>query len=106
LLYGQVSETEGASISVTTLDHFRREFGPIDYIKADVEGSEHDLLAGAKETIFADRPKIAITTYHLGNDWERMVSLVRDVVPGYRFRTKGVAYCGGKARPVMLHMWN
>jgi FkbM family methyltransferase len=106
LLYGQVSETEGTSISVTTLDQFRREFGPIDYIKADVEGSEHDLLAGAKETIFADKPKIAITTYHLGNDWERMVSLVRDVVPGYRFRTKGVAYCAGRARPVMLHMWN
>jgi FkbM family methyltransferase len=106
LLYGQVSETEGTTISVTTLDTFRDEFGPIDYIKADVEGSEHDLLAGARETIFADRPKIAITTYHLGNDWERMVSLVREVVPGYRFRTKGVAYCGGRARPVMLHMWN
>lgn len=104
-LYGSVSDIGGASISVTTLDMFRREFGAVNFIKADVEGSEHDLLEGAKETILADRPKIAITAYHIGNDWETMLKIVRSVVPGYRFRIKGLSYNGRKARPVMLHLW-
>jgi phosphoribosyl 1,2-cyclic phosphodiesterase len=92
-------------ISVTTLDEFRRTFGPINFIKADVEGSEHDLLEGAKEIILADRPKIAMTTYHVENDWEYMLKLVRKIVPAYKYRVKGLSYNGGKARPTKLHMW-
>jgi FkbM family methyltransferase len=104
-LYGIVNDTKGAEISITTLDEFREDFGPVNYIKADVEGSEHDLLEGARETILADRPKIAITVYHETDDWEHMLKLVRSVVPQYRFRIKGISYNGGKARPVMLHLW-
>jgi FkbM family methyltransferase len=104
-LYGVVSDTAGEPISVTTLDSFRASFGPINFIKADVEGSEHDLLAGARETILADKPKIAITVYHPGNDWEYMLNLARSVVPAYRYRIKGLSWNGGKPRPVMLHLW-
>jgi FkbM family methyltransferase len=104
-LYGTVNESSGVGISVTTLDEFRRTFGPINFIKADVEGSEHDLLEGAKEIILADRPKIAMTTYHVENDWEYMLKLVRKIVPAYKYRVKGLSYNGGKARPTMLHMW-
>jgi FkbM family methyltransferase len=104
-LYGIVSDTEGDPISVTTLDDFRSSFGPVNFIKADVEGSEHDLLQGAKETILADKPKIAITVYHPGNDWEYMLKLVRSIVPAYRYRVKGLSYNARKARPVMLHLW-
>jgi FkbM family methyltransferase len=104
-LYGSISESGDTPVSVSSMDDFRREFGPINFIKADIEGSEHDLLEGAKETILADRPKIAITVYHIGNDWEHMLKQVRSVVPDYRFRIKGLSYNGGKARPVMLHMW-
>jgi FkbM family methyltransferase len=104
-LYGVVNDAKGAQISIVTLDEFRAEFGPVNYIKADVEGSEHDLLEGAKETILADRPKIAMTVYHETNDWEQMLRQVRSVVPKYRYRIKGISYNGGKARPVMLHLW-
>lgn len=104
-LYGTVSERGETPISVSTVDHFRVDFGPIHYIKADVEGSEHDLLEGAKETIFADRPKIAITAYHIGNDWEHMLKLVRSVIPVYKYRLKGLSYNGKRTRPVILHMW-
>jgi FkbM family methyltransferase len=104
-LYGTVNESKGTAISVTTLDEFRRTFGSVNYIKADVEGSEHDLLEGAKDLIYADKPKIAITAYHVGNDWEYMVKLVRRIVPTYKYRIKGLSYNGGTARPVMLHMW-
>lgn len=104
-LYGIVSDTEGEPISVTTLDDFRSSFGPVNFIKADVEGSEHDLLQGAGETILADKPKIAITVYHPGNDWEYMLKFVRSIVPNYRHRIKGLSYNAGKPRPVMLHLW-
>ncbi len=104
-LYGRVSETEGDPIEVTTLDLFREEFGPINYIKADVEGAEHALLEGARETLLADKPKIAMTCYHIGNDWEHMLKLARSAVPAYRYRVKGISYNGHKARPVMLHLW-
>jgi len=104
-LYGIVNDTKGAKISITTLDEFRRGFGPVNDIKVDVEGSEHDLLEGARETILADRPKNAVTVYHETNDWEQMLRLVRGVVPEYRFRIKGISYNGGKAQPVMLHFW-
>jgi FkbM family methyltransferase len=104
-LYGTVNEKEGSGIAVTTLDAFRSEFGAVNYIKADVEGSEHDLLEGARETILADKPKLAITSYHPGNDWKHMVEIVQSVVPSYHFRIKGISYNSAKARPVMLHMW-
>jgi FkbM family methyltransferase len=104
-LYGIVNDSEGDPVSVTTLDAFRSEFGPVNYIKADVEGAEHDLLAGAKETILADRPKMALTVYHEPNDWEYMLRMVRSVVPQYQYRVKGLSYNGGKPRPVMMHLW-
>lgn len=104
-LYGVVNETEGAKISITRLDDFRASFGPVNLIKADVEGSEHDLLEGARETIFADKPKIAMTCYHMQNDWQYMVGLLRKVVPGYKYRVKGISYNGSRVRPVMLHAW-
>ena len=104
-LYGFVNESEGSKISVTTLDDFRASFGSVDFIKADVEGSEHDLLEGARETIFADKPKIAMTCYHEQNDWQFMLGLLRKTVPGYKYRVKGISYNGNKVRPVMLHAW-
>lgn len=104
-LYGVVNETDGDPIDVTSLDLFRDQFGPVNYIKADVEGAEHDLLEGARDTLLADKPKIAMTCYHIGNDWQYMLKLARSVVPAYRYRVKGLSYNGGKARPVMLHLW-
>jgi FkbM family methyltransferase len=104
-LYGVVNGSEGARISVTTLDDFRLEFGPINFIKADVEGSEHDLLQGAQATILADKPKIAMTCYHEQNDWRYMLKLLRRIVPAYKYRVKGISYNGNKVRPVMLHTW-
>jgi FkbM family methyltransferase len=104
-LYGVVSESEGARISVTTLDEFREGFGPINYIKADVEGSEHDLIEGARETISSDKPKIAMTCYHEQNDWQYMLGVLRGIVSGYKYRLKGISYNGRRVRPVMLHAW-
>ncbi|MDR0575336.1 MAG: FkbM family methyltransferase, partial [Tannerella sp.] len=54
-------------ISITTLDKFVEEnkLEHIDFIKADIEGSERDMLRGAMNVLKNFAPKLAICTYHL-----------------------------------------
>jgi FkbM family methyltransferase len=51
-----------AKVATRTLDDIFAELNPdrIDLIKIDVEGSEADVLAGARETLWAYRPKLVI----------------------------------------------
>ena len=106
VLRGAIVDAVGGSIPVTTVDRWVAQKGwRVDYIKADLEGFEHQMLQGAAETIRRDRPKIAITVYHPGNDWRWIVSFVGGLASGYRHRVKGISINGGVARPVMLHLW-
>jgi len=91
-------------VEAVTLDSLfaDRAFG-IDYLKADLEGFEEMMLRGGLETIRASRPRIAVTTYHEGQDAGRIVELVRGAVPDYRWLLKGIEETAGN--PVMLHMW-
>jgi FkbM family methyltransferase len=106
-LYGHVdgNAKSGVPIRITTVDGWAEQAGGrVDYIKADIEGFEMEMLQGAASTIRRDKPKIAITTYHPGNDWQAMANFLRELVPEYQYRIKGLAYKGG-VRPVMLHLW-
>jgi FkbM family methyltransferase len=97
---------EGLPIRVTTIDRWVGETGHrVDFIKADLEGYETKVLKGAAETIRRYGPRIAITVYHPGNDWNEMLARLRALVPEYNYRIKGLSYNGGHARPVMLHCW-
>jgi FkbM family methyltransferase len=96
----------GPVIPITTIDRWvETQQRPVHFIKGDLEGMELDVLSGARATIARHRPKIAFTTYHQGNNWKDVVSLVRSVVPDYRYRIKGIAFNGSRARPVMIHLW-
>jgi FkbM family methyltransferase len=91
-------------VDVVTLDSLFAEKGiRIDYLKADIEGFEENMIRGALETIRASKPKIAITTYHEGQNYETLIALVKGVVPEYNHLVKGIHYLSGN--PVMLHMW-
>ena len=51
-------------VTVVTLDEFAAEHGvKPDCMKIDVEGSELELLFGAKKTLTADRPKIILSIH-------------------------------------------
>ena len=98
--------TKGSTtaVDVVTLDSLFADKGiRINYLKADIEGFEEHMIRGALKTIQISKPKIAITTYHEGQDYKKLVELVRGVVPEYRYLVKGIHYSSG--RPVMLHMW-
>jgi FkbM family methyltransferase len=91
-------------VDVVTLDSLFAEKGiKIDYLKADIEGFEENMIMGALETIRHSKPKIAITTYHKGQNYKKLIELIKGVVPEYNHLIKGIDYLSGN--PVMLHMW-
>lgn len=92
--------------NVETLDHFMRGKGAVNYIQADIEGAEMDLLIGAQQTILAsNKIKMSICCYHLHGDQVRLKSLLESLglsvrySPGYfvmglrePFLRRGVIY--------------
>jgi FkbM family methyltransferase len=98
-------KNEGArAVTVETIDRlFADRDRELTYLKADLEGFEVEMLAGAERTIARYRPKIAITTYHRAEHARAIADFLRRVEPRYRVRTKGIDATTGA--PVMLHAW-
>ena len=61
----KLSKNGKIAIPITTIDDevFKNNLNP-GLIKADIEGSEYDMLLGAKETIKKFRPLFSISVYH------------------------------------------
>ncbi len=91
------------TVPVVTLDdELERRGARMDYLKADVEGFEYEMLLGAERMIRRDRPKVAITVYHDENNLRQIRRFLEFCHPDYRFRAKGMALNG---HAVMLHAW-
>lgn len=77
------SKTE--EVETITLDHFikQNQVSRIDFIKADIEGAERLLLAGAKEVLQKFAPKLAICTYHYPEDPALLEFMIKQANPGY-----------------------
>jgi FkbM family methyltransferase len=91
-------------VSINTIDNFAvTNSTEVNYIKADIEGYEMQLMIGAAESIIKFKPKIAITVYHKENDVTQIKSYLKKLVPGYKFQTKGITE--SIKNPVMLHAW-
>ncbi|MDR3128915.1 MAG: FkbM family methyltransferase [Tannerellaceae bacterium] len=73
------------TISVITLDQFVAEnnLTKIDFIKADIEGAERDMLRGASHVLKTFAPKLAICTYHLSDDPQVLEQIILDINPNY-----------------------
>lgn len=70
---------------VVTVDSLKRSLGisRIDFIKLDIEGAEREALAGAVETLRADKPRLAICTYHLDDDINVLPAQILETNPAY-----------------------
>lgn len=73
-------------IECVAIDDLQIE-GPIDFIKCDTEGAEREVLAGAKQTILANRPWLLIEIHSVDNftavttllgEWNYLFSVIRD----------------------------
>lgn len=58
------------------------------FIKADVEGSELDLLLGAKNIITQNKPRLAICVYHKIDDLFRLPILIKKYNPEYKMELR------------------
>ncbi|HTX86492.1 MAG TPA: FkbM family methyltransferase [Candidatus Nanoarchaeia archaeon] len=80
------SSGETASLPVVKLDDFVKLNGiaRLDFIKADIEGMERDLLLGAAEAIKKFKPKLALCVYHRPDDKEVLSALIKKINPEYK----------------------
>ncbi len=74
------------TINVITLDKFVEDnnIEKIDFIKADIEGAERQMLTGATNVLKKFAPKLAICTYHLPDDPEVLERIIMEANPKYR----------------------
>lgn len=92
-------------VEMLTIDEFcmRHSLNRVDFIKADVEGSEVDLVSGAIETIKKFRPKLAIAVYHKPDNANLIGDMIENLNIGYKIKVKGIVDFDGIPRPVMVH---
>lgn len=100
----QGGDKDGIRVKLETLDHlFYEQKRPFTYLKADLEGFEEAMIRGGLQAIAENKPRIAMTTYHIGQNTEELIRLLKSAVPAYRFKVKGIEALQGN--PVMLHAW-
>ncbi|WP_285906106.1 FkbM family methyltransferase [Pseudodesulfovibrio pelocollis] len=88
-LTSAVSPHEAAgNVDTVSVDGFvaRNNIGRVDYLCLDVEGAELPALDGARRTIEAHRPQLAVCIYHLKEDFFRLPLILRDRLDGYVYR--------------------
>jgi FkbM family methyltransferase len=71
-------------LPVVSIDDFMRTREPATFIKMDIEGGEMGALAGARETIQRQKPKLAISVYHKACDLWQIPVLIKQLNSGYR----------------------
>ena len=81
-------ESAYVDVSVTFLDKVIPSDEKVTFIKMDIEGSEYAALQGAEKLIKNNKPKLAISIYHSGEDYFRIPLLLKSYVPEYRFAVR------------------
>ena len=81
---GSISDSGELIIPVRKLDSVLEEIPSL--IKMDIEGAETEALRGADSFLRGTpRPKLAIAAYHYAPDLWKLVDVVREINPDYRF---------------------
>jgi hypothetical protein len=84
-----------ASSNLISLDEFAKEnnLTSVDFIKADIEGFEADMLRGAAGILRKFKPKLAICAYHLENDEAEMREIILSANESYTiYKESGVIH--------------
>ena len=78
------------TVPAITLDTFveRNSVERIDFIKADIEGAERNMLRGATKILKEFAPKLSICTYHLPDDPAVLRKIITEANPKYQIVEK------------------
>ena len=79
-----ISEQGEAIVQCVNLDAVLKNFAPT-FIKMDIEGAEYDALQGAREMITQYKPDLAVSVYHIIDDFWRIPLLIDSWNLGYKF---------------------
>jgi FkbM family methyltransferase len=73
------------ALPLTTIDNIVKEIGldRVDFVKMDIEGAERHALEGARQTIRRFKPRMAIATENLTDDYQVVPKVVSDIHSGY-----------------------
>ena len=101
----RVSDTQEPNsylVEVKTLDQLAAEINAkITFVKCDAEGFDVGILKSGREFLKANRPKIAVTTYHNDSDFFELYQFLTQI--GYQVEGKGFLFSGQKLRVQMIH---
>ena len=78
-------------IEVTCIDDFFKE-SRVDFIKADIESHEYDMLVGGEKVIVRDNPLLAISVYHSPADFLDIPILLNSFCKKYKFALRHHTY--------------
>lgn len=92
-------------VPLTTIDELVTELRlpKVDFIKMDVEGAERNALAGARQTILRFKPRIAVGTYHLADDYIRIPAVIASVRQDYENTCARCAIAHGRVIPTTMY---
>ena len=78
------------AVPAIPLDAFVEKNGieRVDFIKADIEGAERNMLNGARRILKEFAPKLSICTYHLPDDPQVLREIILDANPKYEIVEK------------------
>jgi len=78
------------TVPAITLDAFveRNGIKRVDFIKADIEGAERNMLRGATRILREFAPKLSICTYHLPDDPQVLREIILEANPQYQIVEK------------------
>ena len=79
------------SVKIYALDEF---FGDdkVDFIKADIEGFEKNMLLGAQKVIQNNHPLIAVCIYHSAIDMYKIMQIIKEYGSNYKFAVRHHSY--------------
>lgn len=92
--------TDGEESCIYSIDECITD--PFDFLKADIEGYEYQMLLGAKESIKKNKPLIAVCIYHNAVDFYSILLLIQSIESKYKF---AVRHHTSRLSETVLYAW-